>query len=134
MKQTIAISVMMATMILFGSSVAYAGCNNLTVELNSNEWNVDSNNISCTHGHVEYSADKLVVMTNTGYYGPDCRIGFLNPTKEKQAVVEFQQNYCGMEAGDITVKSISGPKPDAEINEGSFSGGKGGKVTISGFK
>jgi hypothetical protein len=99
MKQTIAIFVMMATMILFGSSVAYAGCNNLTVELNSNEWNIDSNNISCTHGHVEYSGNKFVIMTNTGYYGPDCRIGFLNSTTEKSAVVELQQNYCAMEAG-----------------------------------
>ena len=133
MKQTIAIFVMMVTMILFGSSVAYAGCNNLTVVLNSNEWTVDTNN-TCAHGHIEYSTDTLVIMTNTGYYGPDCRIGFSNVTKEKHAIVEFQQNYCCMEAGDITVKSISGPKPNVEIEEGSYSGGKGGKVIISGFK
>jgi hypothetical protein len=134
MKQTIAISVMMATMILFGLSVAYAGCNNLTVTVNSDGWNVDTNSTSCAHGHIEYSGDKLVIMTNTGYYGPDCRIGFLNPTKGQQSIVEFQQDYCCMEAGDITVTLKSGQKPNTVITEGSFKDGKGGKVTINGFK
>ena len=134
MKQTIAIAAMMATMILFGSSVVYAGCNDLTVIVNSNEWKVDGNNISCTHGNIEFTADTSVIMTNSKLHGPDCSISFLNSKEEKQAIVDFQQNLCVMEAGDITVTSISGPKPNYTITEGSYSKGKGGKVTINGFK
>ena len=133
MKQTIAIFVMMVTMILYGSSVVYADCNNLTIKVTSSGWTIDD--IDCTHGHVESSTDKVVVLSSTGgMHGPDCRIGFKNPTKDQYAIVEFQQNYCFLEAGDITVKSINGPKPDKIITGGSYADGKGGKVIISGFK
>ena len=134
MKKIVVLFAVMATMILFGSNSAYAeGCNDLTIEVYSNEWNVIGD-LRCHHGKIARSATREVTVTAIGLYGPDCRIGFENVNTKVQALVNFQQNYCGMAAGDITVEQISGPQPIYTKETGSFASERGGKVTITGFK
>jgi len=111
---------------------AEASCNNLLVELTVEEKMMLP--AGCDHGHVETATDQLVVLGNTGSYGPDCRIVFLDDDGTQISVGEFQQNYCLLSAGDITVRTISGKKLVYNIVEGSHRDGRGGKVIVTGFE
>jgi hypothetical protein len=111
---------------------AHAGCNNLTVNLSAPGWKIDPNiQITCNHGNVVSQTANTAVLSNSGYYGPDCRIGFTNGSSP--AVIGFQQNYCFLSAGNITVSPLAGPSPQYTKQEGSYSSGTGGVVNVTGF-
>ena len=81
------------------------------------------------HGHIESSSPSTVVYGNTGYYGPDAKLSIYKGD-ENIAGIEVQQNYCMVEAGDITVTTLFGNVNVKKI-PGSYSGGKGGEVIVS---
>ncbi len=114
---------------------AYASCNNLIINLKVPGWRIVSDTSNeCHHGHIQnISPDgSTALLSNTGYYGPDCRLQMSSATGT--SLVEFQQNFCGLAAGNITVTPISGARPDYTKTKGSFSGGKAGKVDINAFQ
>jgi len=90
---------------------------------------------SCKHGKVvSEKANKVVIgSVSGGLYGPDCRVRFMGPN-DGYSVVNFQQNYCVLEAGDITVKRILGAKPQYTADPGSFKPAEPGKVSIMAFE
>ena len=114
---------------------AYASCNNLIINLKVPGWRIVSDaSDACHHGHIEkISPDgSTALLSNTGYYGPDCRLQMSSATSS--SLIEFQQNFCALKAGKITVKLISGAKPDYTITPGAFKGGKAGTVDINAFQ
>jgi hypothetical protein len=118
--------------LLASAGFAHAGCNNLTVNVSAPGWTVDGNiQITCNHGNVVSQTSNAVVLSNSGYYGPDCRIGFTNGSSP--SVIEFQQNYCFLSAGNISVSPLAGPAPQYTKQEGSYSSGTGGVVNVTGF-
>lgn len=108
-------------------------CNNLTISVHGGAWEIDITQVNPRHGNVVNKSATQVTLSNTGYYGPDCVVGFLKKGTTDVAVVDFQQNYCAMKAGDIAVNPVSGPKPQVVVTGGSWSGGSGGNVAVNGF-
>ncbi|MCF1428969.1 MAG: hypothetical protein LPH19_13790 [Shewanella sp.] len=53
------------------------------------------------------------------FYGPDASLTFVRKTDGQIALIRVQQNYCGFEAGSITVEPIRG-KWEYTTREGSF--------------
>ena len=114
---------------------AYASCNNLIINLKVPGWRIVSDpSDTCHHGHIEnISPDgSTALLSNTGYYGPDCRLQMSSSTGS--SLVDFQQNYCLLAAGDITVTPISGANPDYTVRKGAYAGGKAGTVNINAFR
>ena len=100
---------------------AYASCNNLIINLKVPGWRIVSDTSNeCHHGHIQnISPDgSTALLSNTGYYGPDCRLQMSSATGT--SLVEFQQNFCGLAAGNITVTPISGARPRLHQNQGVF--------------
>lgn len=50
-------------------------------------------------------------------HGPDCTLTFAGPNPGDRAQVRFQQNYCAMAAGNITVESITGNVPITRVQK-----------------
>jgi hypothetical protein len=108
-------------------------CNELDINLTASGWEIAPSDETCTHGFVASSSAAQVVLKISGFYGPDCRLGFTNSSTGALSIVEFQQDYCGLEAGDITVTSIEGPVPQYTVTEGSYPS-VSGNVTVTGFQ
>ena len=69
-------------------------------------------------------------------YGPDCLISVGSDGRDWQQFTSktgVHQNYCFLEAGEITVTHKSGPKPIYTIIRGSYSDKRGGQVKVTGF-
>jgi hypothetical protein len=125
-----------ATVSLAQQCTSAAGCNTLCVAVNPDiGWMLNTDiTTSCLHG------DPLVAVTPTlailapdeGFYGPDCRLGFVNPTTGTLSIMEFQQDYCFLEAGQITVSHIQGPALQYTVIPGNANGRIGGAVIITG--
>ncbi len=114
---------------------AYAACNNLIINLKVPDWRIVSDKSDeCRHGHIEnISPDgSTALLSNTGSYGPDCRLQM--SSSAATSLVEFQQNFCFLAAGNITVTPISGANPDYTKKKGAYSGGKAGTVVINAFQ
>lgn len=103
-------------------------CNNLTVSVNRPNTTIFSG--GCDHGHVESATPTMIVMSNTGYYGPDGRI-VIQENGTTTAIYEVQQNYCFLEAGSVTVTKLSGKDYHFVTTEGSYSTGDGGQVQFT---
>ena len=108
-------------------------CNELNINLTASGWEIAPSDETCTHGFVASSSATRVVVKISGFFGPDCRLGFTNSRTGALSIVEFQEDYCGLEAGDITVTSIEGPVPQYTVTEGSYPSVPG-NVTVTGFQ
>ena len=133
MKKIVVICVVTATMILFASTAVYAGCNTLWVTA-MGAYHIDISDISCAHGTSKNESGDSVDLVSGGFYGPDCTVVFSTYDEKNQAAVRFQQNYCGLEAGDITVEPIYGQKPIYRIDNGSRGDNSSGEVRITGWE
>ena len=126
-----------ATVSLAQQCSSAAGCNTLCIVVNPDiGWVLNTAiDASCLHGDpLEAVTPTLAILTPEGFYGPDCRLGFINQSTGAQALVDFQQNYCLLKAGEITVTPIDGPAPQYTVNEGSYIQANGGTVTITDFQ
>lgn len=104
-------------------------CNNLTV-------NVVAEGLMILpagekHGHVESATPSTIVYGNTGSYGPDARVSIYQGS-ERVSLIEVQQNFCFLEAGNVTAKTLSGKAARMKTVEGSYAEGRGGQVIIEG--
>jgi hypothetical protein len=131
------IGIVLGVALSSGASFAQTpGCNGLIINLTASGWAIAPSDETCNHGFVASSSATQVVIEISGFYGPDCRLGFTNSSTGALSIVEFQEDYCALKAGDITVTSIEGPVPQYTVTEGSYSptGGTPGSVTVTGFQ
>ena len=136
MKRSIlGIGIVLGVALSSGASFAQPAlpCNELNINLTASGWEIAPSDEPCIHGFVASSSATQVELRISGFWGPDCRLGFTNSSTGAQSIVEFQQDYCGLEAGDITVKSIEGPIPQYTVTEGSYPS-EPGNVTVTGFQ
>lgn len=89
--------------------------------------------VACKHGSFKRAAPTMsdvqtVSMSQSSSYGPDCKATF-NANNETY-VIHVQQNYCYWEAGTITASVISGNAAISGTQEGSFSRGIPGSVSV----
>ncbi len=126
-------SLLVLALVLITPIIASAACNTLIVSLTDADWQINPKLPGCEHGAVNSTTTDQAVMGNIGSFGPDCQVSFINTQTSDTATVAFQQNYCVLEAGSISVTPISGAKPIYTSREGSYADGTPGKVTITGF-
>jgi hypothetical protein len=123
-----------ATVSLAQQCSSAAGCNTLCIVVNPDiGWVLNTAiDASCLHGDpLEAVTPTLAILTPEGFYGPDCRLGFVNPTTGMQSIMDFQQDYCALQAGKITVSHMEGAALQYTVTPGSFPA-SGGTVTITG--
>ncbi|HUU19491.1 MAG TPA: hypothetical protein VMW72_20245 [Sedimentisphaerales bacterium] len=108
-------------------------CNDLTIIVDPEKWKIDIGNIHPKHGNAKSIEPHKVVLCATGFYGPDCRIGFTDDEDYLFSIVNFQQNFCFAKSGHITVTPVKGKTPDYDAKEGSYEVQRGGVVEIKGF-
>lgn len=87
----------------------------------------------CKYGRVTNDLPVTLVGNSAALRGPDCQVAFLDPkTEETIAVGEFQQNLCYFEAGDISVRTVSGRTIEYTTTPGKYPS-TAGLVTVTGF-
>jgi hypothetical protein len=89
--------------------------------------------VTCKHGHFKRATPTasdvhMVSMSQSSSYGPDCSATF--NANNQTYVVRVQQNYCYWEAGTITASVTSGNAVISGTQEGSFSSGTPGSVSV----
>ena len=104
-------------------------CNNLNVSVVASGLTIVP--AGEVHGHVETATPSTIVYGNSGYYGPDARVAIFKGN-ERVSLIEVQQNYCFMSAGNITVKNLAGAAAKFKTVGGSEAEGRGGQVIIEG--
>jgi hypothetical protein len=107
-------------------SATLKGCGYLNVTFTGTKAKVAK--VTCEHGFFyrtvppsgEISPDQPAVVTvyQSGSYGPDCIIT-LSGDKET-AVVSVQQNFCGLAAGEVTAKVVSGNARHVRTVKGAY--------------
>jgi hypothetical protein len=128
------IAIVLGVVLSSGASFAQSpGCSGLIINNNASGWVIAPSDETCNHGYVASSSLTQIVLEISGFYGPDCRIGFTNSSTGALSIVEFQEDYCAFEAGNITVKSLQGPVPQYTKTTGSYPNTPGA-VTITGFQ
>ena len=90
--------------------------------------------ITTIHGEVSSADQHKVVLKSTGAYGPDAVIQMNCEKSDAGSIMELQQNYCFMKAGQIHVTHKDGKFPNYKIKMGSYADGRGGEVTIFDFE
>ena len=131
-------------LLLLLSSKIFSDCNNLIVTIPySTGWGIDPTYLKCDHGKIESISNSQANLSdvNGGSYGPDCDLKLV-PLSGKEVrtnrgavqssvIVEAQQDFCFMEAGDITFtnRDPSHYSIDYSKDGGSFAT-TAGKITI----
>jgi hypothetical protein len=127
-------AIVLGVVLSSGASFAQQpGCSGLIINNNASGWVVAPSDETCTHGFVASSSPTQLVLEISGFYGPNCRIGFTNSSTGALSIVDFQEDYCALEAGNITVTSLQGPVPQYTKTTGSYPSTPG-TVTITGFQ
>jgi len=120
------------------SSQAFASsCNDFEIDMQMPGWRIVGAFVGsddCEHGEISNVTPNSSTMTAAYLHGPDCTLTFAGPNPGDRAVVRFQQNYCAMTAGNITVESISGNVPITRVQEGAWVGDRPGRVLVTGFE
>jgi hypothetical protein len=111
-------------------------CDNLDVLTGGDLW-VESWN--CSHGSGEEIRTRVVEgppvregvkLRSSSFYGPDCTVT-ISSNDGTKCVIQAQQNYCFMEAGGITVRSLDGHRITYHSDEGSFRERLQGSVMVT---
>ncbi|MCU7880889.1 MAG: hypothetical protein KZQ66_10290 [Candidatus Thiodiazotropha sp. (ex Lucinoma aequizonata)] len=99
----------------------------------SYEYSLDK--VKCHHGGFSIPTPGFIRMVQGPFYGPDCTI-VAKKGNGASVVFRAQQNYCFLEAGDITVwivdKSNAGGMNYSK-REGSFGDSRPGEIGMNGF-
>lgn len=109
-----------------GPSAALKGCGYLNVTISGTKAKVAK--VTCEHGFFyrtvppsgEISPDQPAVVTvyQSAGRGPECTIT-LSGDKET-AAVSVQQNFCGLAAGEVTAKVVSGNAKHVRTVKGAY--------------
>lgn len=115
------------------------GCGYLYVTISGTKAKVAK--VTCEHGFfqktdpanggISSGQPAVVFLYQSGSRGPECTIT-LSGEKET-AVLAVQQNYCGLAAGDITAKVVSGNAKLVRTVKGGFASTPGMAVFSLGF-
>ena len=120
------------------STQAFAGSrNDLVIDLQMPGWRIVGAFVGsddCEHGEITNITPNGSTMAAAYLHGPDCTLTFAGPTPGDRAQVRFQQNYCAMAAGNVTVESITGNVPITRVQKGSWVGDRQGTVLVTGFE
>lgn len=112
------------------------GCGYLNVYINSptGPAAVSNSGVACDHGYLSsiqpnQTDTKQVTLQQSSVYGPDCSITI--SVQNSTYVIRTQQNYCGLEAGNINAYVVSGNAQITGIQTGSFAQGRPGQVWVT---
>ena len=93
---------------------------------------IPKNGVSCKHGYfmgkTPLSDINFVRAQQSNVYGPDCTFTF--NANEKTYRIRAQQNYCFLEAGDVTARVVSGDAQITGTENGSVSNDRPGRVKV----
>lgn len=131
-RVAIVLSVLVGSLIVWlPADVALASCNDLVVDLErAPGWRITS--AECEEGDVVSQSSTRVELESGLVHGPDCRVTFQGPGGG--STVRVQQNYCGLQAGALTIQTQAGAPPSHCAQEGSYASSRGGRVTFGDFR
>lgn len=112
-------------------------CNDLVIDLQMPGWRIVGAFVGsddCEHGEITNITPTGATMAAAYLHGPDCALTFAGPTPGDRAEIRFQQNYCAMAAGNITVESITGNVPITRVQKGAWVGDRQGRILVTGFE
>ena len=118
------------------STQAYATCNNLAIDVQMPGWRIVGAVVGsddCEYGEISNLSPTVATLSASLVNGPDCVLNFAGPNAGERAMVRFQQNYCALAAGNITVENLTGLTAVVRTRGGSWTSSRSGTVLVTGF-
>ncbi len=131
----VTIALLMILMMGFPGNVSAGTCSVLNIYFDGilkDGWSLLG--CHCSKGNIRNVTTTYVMTVQSPIYGPECKIEFQKG--DYKALYRVQQNYCFLEAGNITVQFIGTgdtKNPDAlryTITPGSYGDDREGKVSF----
>ena len=92
------------------------------------------NGVTCNHGYFISSTPAVGTTLTTqvqqsSVEGPDCNIVYTSAGQTFE--IHVQQNYCSLEAGNITAQVVTGSVTIGTITQGSWGGNESGTINVT---